>query len=388
MAIYRGDARPEHGEDRRLDFRQFRQSLGRKQWLVIGGMAGFILLLHVVGWGVLFGAVAPQELRLGGRARRSGSRWASPRTCWACGTPSTPTTSRPSTTPPASWSPRTRSRSASASGSPSGTPASCSGCACCWRSASRRCPARSTNEDSTLQRFTGVFGTSVSGLFLIALGADQPGLAGRHPAGLVGACADGEYDEQRARAPAGQPRPDEPHPAPGDEGASGSRGTCTRWASCSASASTPRPRSACWCWPGRAPRSSVPWYAILVLPILFAAGMSLLDTIDGLFMNFAYGWAFARPVRKVYYNIVITGLSVAVALVIGIDRDRLDPGRQAVHRLRAAARDRQPRPELRRLHHRRAVRRSPGRSALLWWRFGRVEQRWSEGLLRPKGSPQ
>ena len=45
--------------------------------------------------------------------------------------------------------------------------------------------------------------------------------------------------------------------------------------------------------------------------------MSLLDTIDGCFMNFAYGWAFSKPVRKIYYNITITGLSVAVALIIG-----------------------------------------------------------------------
>jgi high-affinity nickel-transport protein len=51
--------------------------------------------------------------------------------------------------------------------------------------------------------------------------------------------------------------------------------------------------------------------------VLFAAGMSLFDTIDGSFMNFAYGWAFSQPVRKVYYNITITGLSVAVALLIG-----------------------------------------------------------------------
>jgi high-affinity nickel-transport protein len=68
---------------------------------------------------------------------------------------------------------------------------------------------------------------------------------------------------------------------------------------------------------GGAAAFSLPFYAILVLPILFAAGMSLLDTIDGIFMNFAYGWAFARPVRKVFYNITITALSVAVALVIG-----------------------------------------------------------------------
>jgi len=68
---------------------------------------------------------------------------------------------------------------------------------------------------------------------------------------------------------------------------------------------------------GGAAASNLPWYALVTLPILFAAGMSLLDTIDGTFMNFAYGWAFSKPVRKVYYNITITGLSVAVALIIG-----------------------------------------------------------------------
>ncbi|BCJ30402.1 HoxN/HupN/NixA family nickel/cobalt transporter [Actinocatenispora sera] len=69
---------------------------------------------------------------------------------------------------------------------------------------------------------------------------------------------------------------------------------------------------------GGAAAFALPWYAILTLPILFAAGMSLLDSIDGSFMNFAYGWAFAKPVRKVYYNLTITALSVAVALIIGV----------------------------------------------------------------------
>ncbi|WP_109280057.1 HoxN/HupN/NixA family nickel/cobalt transporter [Streptomyces orinoci] len=68
---------------------------------------------------------------------------------------------------------------------------------------------------------------------------------------------------------------------------------------------------------GSGAASGLPWYAILCLPVLFAAGMSLLDTIDGSFMNFAYGWAFSKPVRKVYYNLTITALSVAVALIIG-----------------------------------------------------------------------
>src|SRR5258708_849897 len=71
----------------------------------------------------------------------------------------------------------------------------------------------------------------------------------------------------------------------------------------------------------------VPFLAVLSLPLLFAAGMSLMDTADGAFMAHAYGWAFSNPVRKVYYNLTITTLSVAVALGIG-----------AVELLHAAAR--------------------------------------------------
>ena len=61
----------------------------------------------------------------------------------------------------------------------------------------------------------------------------------------------------------------------------------------------------------------LPAYAILCLPVLFAAGMSLLDTIDGAFMRHAYDWALAKPARKVYYNLTTTGLSIAVAFIIG-----------------------------------------------------------------------
>jgi nickel/cobalt transporter (NiCoT) family protein len=61
----------------------------------------------------------------------------------------------------------------------------------------------------------------------------------------------------------------------------------------------------------------LPYYAVLALPFLFSGGMMLFDTLDGAFMNFAYGWAFARPVRKVYYNLVITGLSIGAAFIIG-----------------------------------------------------------------------
>jgi high-affinity nickel-transport protein len=62
---------------------------------------------------------------------------------------------------------------------------------------------------------------------------------------------------------------------------------------------------------------SVPFLAVLSLPILFAAGMSLMDTLDGAFMTHAYGWAFSNPIRKVYYNITVTSLSILVALAIG-----------------------------------------------------------------------
>ncbi|MCL2583571.1 MAG: HoxN/HupN/NixA family nickel/cobalt transporter [Streptosporangiales bacterium] len=61
----------------------------------------------------------------------------------------------------------------------------------------------------------------------------------------------------------------------------------------------------------------LPFFAVLALPFLFSGGMMLFDTLDGAFMNFAYGWAFARPVRKVYYNLVITGLSIGAAFIIG-----------------------------------------------------------------------
>jgi high-affinity nickel-transport protein len=74
----------------------------------------------------------------------------------------------------------------------------------------------------------------------------------------------------------------------------------------------------------------VPFAAILVFPALFAAGMSLVDTADGVLMLGAYDWAFVKPMRKLYYNMTITLISVAIALLIGgvealgLIRSRLD----------------------------------------------------------------
>ena len=123
----------------------------------------------------------------------------------------------------------------------------------------------------------------------------------------------------------------------------------------------------------------IPFYAILCLPILFAAGMSLLDTIDGAFMNFAYGWAFARPVRKIYYNITITALSVAVALVIGtieliaVFSDKLS--------LTGGIWDLVAGIDLNYVGYAiAAVFIATWAIAFAVWRFGRIEQRWSAQL--------
>jgi high-affinity nickel-transport protein len=125
--------------------------------------------------------------------------------------------------------------------------------------------------------------------------------------------------------------------------------------------------------------SGIPFYAILCLPILFAAGMSLLDTIDGAFMNFAYGWAFAKPVRKIYYNITITALSVAVALIVGtielvaVFSDKLS--------LSGGVWDFVAGIDLNYVGYAIAgVFVATWAIALAVWRFGRIEQRWSARL--------
>lgn len=137
---------------------------------------------------------------------------------------------------------------------------------------------------------------------------------------------------------------------------------------------------------GGAAAFQLPWYAILTLPVLFAAGMTLLDSIDGCFMNFAYGWAFSKPVRKVYYNITITGLSVAVALLIGgievlsIVSERLGLESGPVAWLGGLD-----------LGYVGFV--IVGLFVVTWavalavWRFGRVEERWSADLRPAPETP-
>jgi nickel/cobalt transporter (NiCoT) family protein len=130
---------------------------------------------------------------------------------------------------------------------------------------------------------------------------------------------------------------------------------------------------------GGAAAFNLPFYSILVLPILFAAGMCLMDTIDGVFMNAAYGWAFARPVRKVFYNITITSISVAMALVIGtIELLGVLADRLAITGGPLAA--------IANVNLDYAGYAIVGLFVLAWvialsvWHFGRIEERWSAEL--------
>ena len=112
---------------------------------------------------------------------------------------------------------------------------------------------------------------------------------------------------------------------------------------------------------GGAVTLALPWYAILTLPVLFAAGMSLLDSIDGCFMNFAYGWAFAQPARKIYYNLSYHGLLRGRSPGHRYDRTRFHPGRQGRNIYRNLGCHRPSEPRQRRLwnrfglHHRLAL---------------------------------
>lgn len=136
---------------------------------------------------------------------------------------------------------------------------------------------------------------------------------------------------------------------------------------------------------GGAAAFSLPFHAIIVLPVLFAAGMCLMDTIDGVFMNAAYGWAFARPVRKVFYNITITSISVAVALIIGsVQLVSVVTSQANVTTGPLAAISSIPMEFAG--YGMVALFLVSWLSALLIWRVGRVEQRWTEALRRGPSS--
>jgi high-affinity nickel-transport protein len=127
---------------------------------------------------------------------------------------------------------------------------------------------------------------------------------------------------------------------------------------------------------GSGAASGLPWYAALCLPVLFAAGMLLFDTIDGSFMSYAYAWALDKPVRKVYYNLIVTGLSTSVAVgIAGIEvLGLLDAGLGAHRSMWTWASG---------IDLNRAGYAIVALFIATWavsasiWKFGRIEQRWT-----------
>ncbi|MGZ4603962.1 MAG: Nickel transporter NicT [Kineosporiaceae bacterium] len=239
------------------------------------------------------------------------------------------------------------------------------------------------NDQSTLQQTTGLIGTTVSGVFLLVIGVLNLFVL-RGILGVFRRMRSGAFDEDSLEAHLNN------------------RGFMNRILGGATRAVT-KPwhmypvgllfglgfdtatEVSLLVLAGGAAAFALPWYAILVLPVLFAAGMSLLDTIDGCFMNFAYGWAFSKPVRKVYYNITVTALSVAVALIIGgveiisilVDKLGIDSG---------------PLAWIAGLDLNFVGYAIVGLFVVTWivalavWRCARIEDRWSERLAQSAGS--
>jgi high-affinity nickel-transport protein len=294
---------------------RMRGSLTRAEWVRLAGMAGFVLLLHVVGWVTLVSLLAPRHYDLGGTSGVFGIGLGV--TAYTLGLRHAFDADHIAAIDNTTRKLMTQRQRPLSVGFWFSLGHSSIVFGLCFLLAMgiRTLAGQVSNENSGLQQTTGLIGTLVSGVFLTLIAVINLVV-------LVGIVKvfqkmrGGSYDEAELER-----RLDE-------------RGLLNR-----VLGRVTRAVTKSWhMYPvgllfglgfdtatevsllvlaGGAAATALPWYGILVLPVLFAAGMSLLDTIDGCFMNFAYGWAFSKPVRKVYYNIAITGLSVAVALIIG-----------------------------------------------------------------------
>ena len=278
------------------------------------GMAAFILLLHVLGWGTLLGVVVPEQLQLGGQVFGVGLGL----TAYTLGMRHAFDADHI-----AAIDNTTRKQLAEGA-----RPVSVG----FWFSLGhstivfvlvlllafgvRTLAGQLSDDSSWLQQTTGLFGTLVSGLFLVTIGVLNLLVLIGIVRVFVRMRRDGRTDEvaleqqlQRrggiariaGRATAMVSKPWHMYPVGLLFGLGFDTAT----------------EIGLLVLAGGAAAVSLPWYAILTLPILFAAGMCLLDTADGVLMFHAYGWANDRPVRKLYYNLTVTSLSVAVALLIG-----------------------------------------------------------------------
>lgn len=370
-----------------------RRSLTRGDRRSLAGMAGFIVLLHVVGFGVLFGLVIPKHFHLGGShpvfnvgvgvlAYTFGLRHAFDADHIAAVDNTTRKLMADNVEREARGEARERRPLSVGFWFSLGHSTIVFALAFLLSVGVKALVGQVENDDSGLHSATGVIGASVSGVFLWILGI-------LNLAVLVGIIKifrrmrSGQFDERELEEQLNK------------------RGLMNRFLN----GLTKSVRKPGHIYPigvlfglgfdtatevgllvlaGGAAAFSLPFYSILVLPILFAAGMCLMDTVDGVFMNAAYGWAFARPVRKVFYNITITSISVAVALIIGtieligvltdqanitsgplaaIADINLDYAGYGIVGLFFAS----------------------WLVALLIWRFGRIEERWS-GDLAPADS--
>ncbi len=304
-----------------MQLQDFRQSLSRADRTSLIGMYGFIIALHVVGFGVLFGLVAPQHFELGGDhpvftvgvgilAYTLGMRHAFDADHIAAIDNTTRKLIADNVETKGNRQPLSVGFWFSL-----GHSTIVFALSLLLALGVRALVGPIENDDSTLHTITGLIGPSVSGVFLWVIGI-------LNLIALLGILRvfrelrQGRFDEAEL------------------ERQLDSRGFMNRFLG-GLTKSITKP----WqIYPvgvlfglgfdtateigllvlaGGAAAFSLPFYAILVLPILFAAGMCLMDTTDGVFMNYAYGWAFAKPVRKIFYNMTITSISVAVALVIG-----------------------------------------------------------------------
>jgi high-affinity nickel-transport protein len=302
-------------------FARFRESLTRRDLRSLGGMAGFIVLLHVVGFGVLFGLVVPKHFHLGGDhpvftvgvgilAYTFGLRHAFDADHIAAVDNTTRKLMQDNTLSGAGRKPLSVGFWFSL-----GHSTIVLVLAFLLSVGVKALAGQVEDGGSQLHSITGVIGASVSGVFLWILGIlNLIVLVGI--AKVFQRMRHGHFDESQLEEQLNK------------------RGFMNRFLG----GLTRSVRKSWHIYPigvlfglgfdtatevgllvlaGGAAAFNLPFYSILVLPILFAAAMCLADTVDGVFMNAAYGWAFAKPVRKVFYNIIITSISVAVALIIG-----------------------------------------------------------------------
>ena len=294
--------------------RQLRGALTRAEWWRVGAMAGVVVGLHVVGFGLLFVLVVPAHLEMGSAGAFTAGVGL---TAYTLGL-------RHALDADHIAAIDNTTRKLMAEGDrPLGVGLFFSlghstvvfALALALGFGVRAVVGPVTDESSTLHTVTGVLGPSVSGTFLLVIAAVnlsvlagivrafRAGRRGTLTAEEVARCATvgGPLSRVLARVTRTVTRSWQMYPLGVLFGLGFDTAT----------------EIALLFLAGGAAGAGLPWYAVLTLPILFAAGMTLLDTIDGSFMNFAYGWAFSNPVRKLYYNATVTGLSVLVALGIG-----------------------------------------------------------------------